>query len=488
MFFAPSKMAQSEDEEALLASPTSTTSHNVEFPLTPSERWRWMPRVALSLLWHLCLFCIPSFMRRTPAITNGNGCEKQARIDAPSKSSTEYLDGVRGVASFIVFIFHFTHLKYPSTNTGYIHSANHNLSIWQLPMIRFVYSGAAMVSIFFVVSGYVLTHRYIQKMHRHEFSTLYPSLTSLTFRRALRLFLPSLASCILSFICASAGIISIPKKVNHKPFHHGIPALIHYIDQESNPWTWDSYMEGYYNPQLWSIALEYRGSMVVFLIVQGLAKSRTSIRMTVESAIVAHAFAHQRWDIALFTAGMLIAELDVFVHISSARNATMRRMRTKALLITTMLIGIWLSGYPRDHGLDSFGYGFLGRVWPYGAYRRRFWLGLSAIMIVGPMPYLPFIQALLNTRLVKYLGKISFALYLVHGLGNRTVGIWLLRSTAQAFGDDGYWADALGFVVAFALYVPVIVWWSDVFWRAVDVPSANFAKWVEGVCASEATA
>ncbi|KUJ24485.1 uncharacterized protein LY89DRAFT_573259 [Mollisia scopiformis] len=423
-------------------------------------------------------------MRSAPEPASSNSCEKQTHIDAPRKSSTEYLDGVRGLASFIVFIFHFTHMFYPSTNTGY--GVSQHPSIWQLPIIRFVYSGAAMVSIFFVVSGYVLTHRYIQKMRRHEFGALYSSLTSLTFRRALRLFLPALGSCVLAFVCASIGVLAVPKKINHKPFRHGVSALFRYIDQESNPWTWDQYMEGFYNPQLWSIALEYRGSMVVFLAVLGLARSRTCVRMAVESAIITHAFLHKRWDVALFMAGMLIAEMDVFVSNSTALKSIVRRRSTKALLMTIMVAGVWLSGYPRDHGLESLGYGFLERVWPYGGYRRRFWLAIASIMIVAPMPYLPFIQTLFNTRLIKYLGKISFALYLVHGLGNRTIGLWLLNLTGSMFGKDGYWANVLIFAVSFVLYTPIIVWWSDMFWRAVDLPSANFAKWIEGKCASRA--
>jgi peptidoglycan/LPS O-acetylase OafA/YrhL len=481
-----SKPAQSvEDEEALLASPASTTSRNSGLKLTPSGRWGRINRLILGAFCQLLLFCLPSFMRSSTGAVSNNGYEKQPHIDTPRKSSTEYLDGVRGLASFIVFVFHFTHLLYPGTNTGY--GVSQNPSIWQLPIIRFVYSGAAMVSIFFVVSGYVLTHRYIEKMYRHEYASLYSSLTSLAFRRALRLFLPALGSCVLSYICASAGLFSIPKEIGHKPFEHGFSALLHYIDRESNPWTWNSYMEGYYNPQLWSIALEYRGSMVVFLAVLGLSRSRTCVRLAVELAITIHAFGHRRWDIALFISGMLVAEMDVFAHSSAARKAIFESRLAKALWVTIIFVGMWLSGYPRDRSQDSYGYAFLSAAWPHTAYRRRFWLGVASIMLIGPMPYLPFTQALFNTRMAKYFGKISFSLYLVHGIGNRTIGIWLLQYTGRMFGNYGHWADALSYVVSMALYTPIIVWCSDMFWRAVDIPSGNFAKWVEGICASRAT-
>jgi peptidoglycan/LPS O-acetylase OafA/YrhL len=106
--------------------------------------------------------------------------------------------------------------------------------------------------------------------------------------------------------------------------------------------------------------------------------------------------------------------------------------------------------------------------------------------MIAPLPYLPSVQNFFVTKPLKYLGKISFALYLVHGLGNRTAGLAILKWTGQIFGVEGYWANVLRCGTSLLLYVPLIVWWSDIFYRAVDEPSARFAKWVEGVCASKA--
>lgn len=246
-------------------------------------------------------------------------------------------------------------------------------------------------------------------------------------------------------------------------------------------------MEGFYNPQLWSIALEYRGSMVVFLCVLGLARTRISVRIAIESALTLHAFAHKRWDVALFVSGMIVGELDVFVHNSSTRKILMQKKAPKALLITILLVGIWLSGYPRDHAMESYGYHWLDHILPQSQYRRRFVTAISAIMMITPLPYLPSIQNFFLTKPLRYLGKISFALYLVHGLGNRTVGLFILDWTATVFGSQGYWVNVLRMVVSLLLYVPIIIWWSDLFYRAIDEPSARFAKWVEGVCADSAS-
>lgn len=422
-------------------------------------------------------FITPSFLQEGPEYQHTASTGKYSQ-SAPSQSnSTRYLDGVRGVASLIVFIFHFSHMEYPGTNKGF--GVDGHDSVWQLPVVRLVYSGAAMVSIFFVVSGYVLSHRYLEMIRACEYERFNASLASLAFRRAFRLFLPALASILLQFVVGAIFPAILPKKVNGKQFHPGLAALLQNIDRLMNPWTWEPYMDGGYNPQLWSVALEYRGSMVVFVTLLALSRTQLVGRLMVEISMIVHAFAHKRWDVALFTSGMLMAELDVHIHSSPVRATFMRKKGVKLCLLTSLLLGIWLSGFPRDEGIQSYGYAFLGQVWPFGEYRRRFWLGISAILVVAPMPYLPSIQQFFNCRIAVYLGKISFSLYLIHGLGNRTVGSWLLHSTHQILGNKGYWACATSFAITSILYLPLIIWSADVFWRAVDLPSMRLAKWIE---------
>ena len=398
---------------------------------------------------------------------------------APKKYATEYLDGVRGVASLIVFILHWSHIPYPSVNSGW--GYENNSSLYLLPFIRLIYSGAAMVAVFFVVSGFVLSHRFIQRMHRREYAEVSSGLTSITFRRVIRLYLPSLASSLMAFLGACIGIVHVPKKVEGKPFSHSLTAYLDFLDRESNPWEWNAEFFGFYNPQLWSIAVELRGSFVVFLMIMGLARTRTYVRLLVENFLIAHCFGHKRWDVALFLAGMVLAELEVL--LKRPTNPSRRRL-VNVLLVLTLVLGVFLSGYPRDHPTKTPGYMWSGHVWPFTAYRRRFWLAISAILIVGPMAFLPSVQSFFVTPPARYLGRISFALYLVHGLGNRTIGKFLLNGCWDYIGKDGFWPYTVSFVVSTALYFPIVIWTSDMFWRGVDIPSTEFARWLEKKCAT----
>ncbi|KAI2613193.1 acyltransferase family-domain-containing protein [Hypoxylon fragiforme] len=474
-----------EDEEALLPQqlpPGGTSVRTTEW----SSQWKNSLH-SLSfraVFWQGLAFMRPSFLRKRAPPPSSSSSDSPEKANAPLRKphATEYLDGVRGVASLIVFILHWTHIPYPSVNTGW--GYKDNTSFWLLPFIRIIYSGAAMVSIFFVVSGFVLSHRFIQRMQRQEYTELFSGLTSLTFRRAIRLFLPAFASSSMAFICASLRIVNVPRKVEGKPFHHSLGAYVDYLDRESNPWDWAADFSGFYNPQLWSIAVEFRGSMVVFLLIMGLAKTRTAVRIAVETLLMAHSFGHWRWDIGLFIAGMLLAELEVI--LQKPKSPSKRRI-VNALLMLSIVLGLFLCGYPRDHNTQTPGYMWSKYVWPFTAYRRRFWLAVGAILVVGPMVFMPSIQSIFLTRPARYLGRISFALYLVHGLGNRTIGKWLLNGCWDHIGKEGYWPYTISYIVSTALYFPIVIWASDMFWRGIDVPSTNFARWFEKKCAASSS-
>ncbi|KID87191.1 hypothetical protein MGU_05601 [Metarhizium guizhouense ARSEF 977] len=48
-------------------------------------------------------------------------------------------------------------------------------------------------------------------------------------------------------------------------------------------------------------------------------------------------------------------------------------------------------------------------------------------------------------------------------------------------GVEGYWYN-IGFFLGAAFTIPTVIWWADVFWRAVDIPAVKFAKWFESKC------
>ncbi|KAJ1322886.1 acyltransferase family protein [Microdochium nivale] len=482
------------------------------------------------------IFLKPSFINLTSSATEGH---PPAPARPPSK--TQYLDGMRGIASLIVVNLHWSRETFPSVNSGWGYGDNHGFFL--LSFVRLVHCGAAMVSLFFVISGYVTAYRPVQQMHRGEHAALYRGLTSSTFRRGIRLYAPAVASALLTFVAASLGLVHIPPRSGGKPLHHGVLAFLQFLDFESNVWTWDLASAGFYNPQFWTISLQFRGSMVLYVAIAGLAGSRAPVRMLVETAAMAHACAHMRWDIALFLAGMVLAEVDVLVDMYKERNKEVNNSSStrgwtslsssssssslwlrgrgmlgavvkNTFLCAVLVAGLYLSGYPRDHDGETPGYSWSTQVWPHSRYRRRFWLGVGAVLLATAAAFLGPVQRVFTTRVALYLGRISFALFLVHKLVIRMVGDRLLALCQQMLGvkmagkehqyggveqdeledrhvrdDDGNpggttddWAYAASFILATAMVYPLAIWAADVFWRGVEMPSTTLARWAEHKC------
>ncbi|MES2691064.1 MAG: acyltransferase family protein, partial [Bacteroidota bacterium] len=72
-----------------------------------------------------------------------------------------YFDGLRGVAACMVFFSHLLCAFYPATNTGLtsqVHiTGNAELFMRNTPF-NVLFNGELAVCIFFVISGYVLSH------------------------------------------------------------------------------------------------------------------------------------------------------------------------------------------------------------------------------------------------------------------------------------------------------------------------------------------
>ena len=46
-------------------------------------------------------------------------------------------------------------------------------------------------------------------------------------------------------------------------------------------------------------------------------------------------------------------------------------------------------------------------------------------------------------------------------------------------GKETDFQYCLGFFIGWLICLPISIWAGDVFWRAVDVPSVRFSRWLE---------
>jgi peptidoglycan/LPS O-acetylase OafA/YrhL len=355
------------------------------------------------------------------------------------------LDGLRGLAALSVVVYHFASVIYPAVQTGdpaLAHggwdTALHASPFWVL------INGEFDVSVFFVLSGYVLT--------RDAFVTADP--TRLRYRaagRIIRLGIPAGASTLAVFALLHAGAYHLRAAQalsganaifdsNHLfAFRWNLRSLVDNLFWRT--WFAPTDITRMYNLVLWTMPVELWGSFIVFgagLIL--LQARRRAAPLAILALILAAAVPGPGTALAIFVGGAALAAA-----------------RTRLPVPTGLaVIGLVLGSYNSDR---LFGL-------PPGLGTALY--GLGALLLVGGVLHAPALQRLLTARWVLYLGRISFALYLVHQPIIYSLGATLFI----ALEPSSYTlAAAISFAAVLAVSLPLAV----VVERFIDRPATRLA-------------
>ncbi|KAJ9652343.1 hypothetical protein H2198_008382 [Neophaeococcomyces mojaviensis] len=424
--------------------------------------------------------------------------------------NTAYLDGMRGLAAFAVFL---CHLSYGTWDITHVYGAgepgekSENTYLLQLPIVRLFYCGPPMVAIFFVISGYALSCKPLKQMRSRDFDGLMTTLASSVFRRALRLFLPCFISTFLVACLAQLGIYKVTED-----FAYDMRAV-----HEDHPWTapdaitqlldWMHKMLDFVNlfdwslysgsidldRHLWTIPVEMRCSMALFLTHVLVARMSSRRRILTMGFLIGWATYWNRWEWAPFLAGCVLAELDLreaakedTLSLGDVQESkTLAKIHSfwwKYVCWVTFVAGLYLASYPDADGHITPGYVTLTSMIPERyTEKHRFWANIGAVMIVWSASNLELIRRIFTSSPLQWLGKISFPLYILHGPVIHTFGYMAMDKTWESIGGyDDFERFKQGYVFAALLIVAVTLWVSDIFLRVVDTRCVRFARWLEG--------
>ena len=236
---------------------------------------------------------------------------------------TAWLDGMRGLAAFFVYIRHFGAIHHPDIQPGF-GSSPENRWIIQLPFLRLLVGGPAMVALFFIISGYALSWGPLKALHQGEQEQCMQRLSSATFRRAIRLFLPGIASTFVIMICVSLGMYDwgqqkFESNVDMPGFHEPQPPQFRRDPFTVQFWNWVlcswqwiniwSVTGHQYNPHLWTLSVEFRCSIALFMALLALARTKTLYRLAGLASFVVYCDYTNSWPEWLFFAGATLAQL-----------------------------------------------------------------------------------------------------------------------------------------------------------------------------------
>ncbi|KAL3484701.1 acyltransferase 3 [Aspergillus germanicus] len=428
--------------------------------------------------------------------------------EKPAIRRTAYLDGLRGFAALMVYWGH--HQLWAHEGDGaqeifesaYGYKGHYYFAC--LPGVRTFFSGGHFaVSVFFVLSGYVLAAKPLSLIQRGEFKALGDNLSSALFRRWLRLHLPVIATTFTYMtILHLFRIRAIPESKDT------------YLEEVSN---WYKEFKNFsfifrgggdpwftYNFHAWSIPVEFRGSIVVYTVLLAFSRFRANARLCGYLFLIFYfLYIADGWFCALFVAGMLLCELDLASQIDETP-AILTKLRPwkKPIFWTLFAISIYLGGVPSHNSdlqilRDSPGWHYLAYLKPQAVYDYKwFYLFWAAVLVVASISRIPALRAFFELRPNQYLGRVSFAFYLVHGpvlwvLGDRlyaavgwtrmshptTCPGWIDRVPLPRVGPLGM---EISFLAPHFILLPVTLWLAEVVTRVVDGPSVQLAAKLYG--------
>ncbi|KAI9931020.1 hypothetical protein MW887_010675 [Aspergillus wentii] len=478
------------------ASQTFASHQESELPIKDlSDSW---PDYLDDFLEKLGIFLTPSFLQhrvggQPPQLSKLHGIAA--------------LDGLRGWACLLVFNFHFLFTYTWKVSVGWGFPGD-NFGILQFPIFHLLISGHIMVAIFFVISGYVLSYKPLNLCRSRSWEQTFNVLASSTFRRGLRLYIPSLVGISLVVLAVRAGVYDYAKEVideghtiqgtneQHPPifktwylqywsWHYEVAELFNF-------WHWEMYFN-YYNPHLWTIPVEFRCSIVLFVTILATSRLVAAVRMTLVCGLIWFCTRWGRWDVILFLSGMLMAELDL-IYGTWERSSTEEKSTSSTpnslkeyfqmsgwkWWIAIFIFGLYLGSSPNTGFKWTPFYMWLWELTPeYYRDPDRFPQSLGAILIVFSINHSKEVQRLFTNPLSQYLGKISYAFYIVHGPILHSLGYSIMPSIWNTVGKETNFQYCLGFLIGWLICLPVSIWAGDIFWRAVDIPSVKFARWIE---------
>jgi peptidoglycan/LPS O-acetylase OafA/YrhL len=278
-----------------------------------------------------------------------------------------FLDGLRGWAAVVVLLHHVFIDGLP---------ANAFMADRALWAKVFFLNGTLAVGVFFVISGFSLSIRYLETGNGG-------ALGRIAAGRYVRLALPIFAICAITYGLLVFGLIP-PAAQRPAPLDQFL-AFTPTIERLMSFSLWNVFVAysdtETYDPPLWTMTYEFFGSFMVFAVIAALRPSRLR---TVMLGVLFVALAVMQTYFALFVAGILIA--DLFPTAGPARTTN----RAGAVLC---IVGLLLILLPHT---------WFGAVYVGGATALT-----AGAIFCGP------VRGFFENRLSGFLGWISFPLYLV---------------------------------------------------------------------------
>jgi Predicted acyltransferases len=371
-----------------------------------------------------------------------------------------YLDGLRGVAAFIVVLHHFAAAFYPAAYLGLDLAQHSPFEPWLLTTpLGLLIAGNFSVCIFFILSGFVLTNSFFRSGDGK-------SLSSLAVRRYFRLLPPVIVSGFAGWLLMTLDLFPVARTA----------ALTGSTRWLSQCWAFEPDFgkllgESFYgvffahqcsyNNVLWTMTWEFFGSFLVFGIAGLFGKVRS--RPVIYAILAVLLF---RSYYLAFLIGLVLSD------IAANRPRWFSRISGAPVTVVLVILGIYLGTFPPFMDIQSPWYAWL--KFPFlGASAPQFWHILGALFLMLSVLSSPGLQGFFSTAPALFLGKVSFSLYAIHVLVIGSFSCLLFLALSPHLAYNAAALVTLGATVLLSLAL------ADLVNRFIDEPGIRLSKTIQ---------
>ncbi|KAL1957345.1 hypothetical protein VTO42DRAFT_6134 [Malbranchea cinnamomea] len=362
----------------------------------------------------------------------------------PKRRENNWVDGLRGIASLIVLTGHL--------NSGwayYLHnpalSENGPSLLFQYPILRLVIGGRGAVATFFIITGYVNSLNPIKNYRADNVGPSLIHMSKSTFTRVGRLVLPTMIATTLSWFCSRIGLYNVGMRIDNRWYRDTSTfreSFWESLVQLFNNYTIFWY-HGHprYDPYHWTMAYILLASFRVYMVLMFLAFLRRRYMYLVVIFLYWFAWRNEDYYIGLNTSvGIFLAQLHRDL---GSRQFDLVPRPIPAIII---ILGLCIWSYPLHHPEWAWWsrqmHDFMKLIGPQEQNEiSRFWVSVGPTVLMLGITFSRGAQWFLKLPFFNFLGRNSYAIYLLHHTMIRTVLLWMLYGyqyfTTPEFDDKG---------------------------------------------------